>query len=162
MKQIIIKGLKALLILTLLALAVLLVFGLVMLIGWTWWVGFFVLVGLFGLILGLVVLRKYLKRRKEKMFVHQIIQQDESIRKGLSPNDQDAAKELQVRWKEAIDALRKSHLRKYGNPLYVLPWYMVIGESGSGKTTAIKSARLSSPFAEVRRTSGISGTRTRI
>ena len=36
---------------------------------------------------------------------------------------------------------------------------MVIGESGSGKTTAIESARLSSPFAEVSRTSGISGTR---
>ena len=35
----------------------------------------------------------------------------------------------------------------------------MIGESGSGKTTSIKSARLSSPFAEVSRTSGISGTR---
>ncbi|MCP4295916.1 MAG: type VI secretion system protein ImpL, partial [Proteobacteria bacterium] len=52
-----------------------------------------------------------------------------------------------------------SHLRKHGNPLYVLPWYLVIGESGSGKSTAIGSARLSSTFAEVNRTSGISGTR---
>jgi type VI secretion system protein ImpL len=58
-----------------------------------------------------------------------------------------------------MTALKQSHLKKLGNPLYVLPWYMVIGESGSGKTTAIESARLSSPFAEVSRTSGISGTR---
>ncbi len=36
---------------------------------------------------------------------------------------------------------------------------MIVGESGSGKTTAIKSANLSSPFAEISRTSGISGTR---
>ena len=34
-----------------------------------------------------------------------------------------------------------------------------MGESGSGKTTSIGSAKLSSPFAEVTRTSGISGTR---
>ncbi len=159
MKQILIKACKVLLILTLLALAVLLVFGLVMLIGWSWWVGIFLLLALVGLALGMVVLRKFLKRRQEKMFVHQIIEQDESMRRGMAPQDQDTAKELQARWKEAIDALRKSHLRKHGNPLYVLPWYMVIGESGSGKTTAIQSARLSSTFAEVSRTSGISGTR---
>ncbi|MFN2199348.1 MAG: type VI secretion protein IcmF/TssM N-terminal domain-containing protein, partial [Anaerolineales bacterium] len=159
MKQTLVLILKGLLALTIVALALLLVFGLVLLIGWPWWVGFFVLVGLAGLTLGIVVLRKFLKRRQEQMFVHQIIEQDESAAKRMAPQEQNASKELQARWKEAIDALRKSHLRKYGNPLYVLPWYMVIGESGSGKTTAIKSARLSSPFAEVTRTSGISGTR---
>ena len=159
MKQILIKIFKGLLVITVLALIVLLVFGLVMIAGWSWWVGFFLLLGLAGIGLGFLVLRKYLKRRQEQMFVHQIIAQDESMRQNMSSKDLNTAKELQARWKEAIDALRKSHLRKYGNPLYVLPWYMVIGESGSGKTTAIKSARLSSPFAEVSRTSGISGTR---
>ncbi len=159
MKQMLVMILKGLLVFTLVALALLLVFGLVLLIGWPWWVGFFVLLGLVGLILGFVVLRKFLKRRQEQMFVHQVIEQDESAYKRMAPQEQNTAKELQGRWKEAIDALRKSHLRKYGNPLYVLPWYMVIGESGSGKTTAIKSARLSSPFAEVTRTSGVSGTR---
>ena len=159
MKRILMKVLKGILLLTIVLLVLLLVFGLVMLIGWPWWVGFFVLLGLIGLTLGLLVLKKYLKRRREQMFVHQIIEQDDLAAKRLAPQEQDAAKELQARWKEAIEALRKSHLRKHGNPLYVLPWYMVIGESGSGKTTAIKSARLSSPFAEVTRTSGISGTR---
>ncbi|MGD9367852.1 MAG: type VI secretion protein IcmF/TssM N-terminal domain-containing protein, partial [Desulfobacteraceae bacterium] len=159
MKQLLLKIFKGLLVIGVLLLAVLLVFGLVLLIGWPWWVGFFVLLGLIGLLLGGLVLRKILKRRREQMFVHQIVEQDEAAYKHLAPKEQDAAKELQGRWKEAIEALRKSHLRKYGNPLYVLPWYMVIGESGSGKTTAIESARLTSPFAEVTRTSGISGTR---
>jgi type VI secretion system protein ImpL len=144
---------------TLLALAALLLFGLVLWIGWPWWVGFFAAIGLAGLLLGILAARKILVRRREQMFVHQVIAQDESMQQGLAPKEQDAAKELQARWKEAIDALRRSHLRKQGNPLYVLPWYMVIGESGSGKTTAIQSARLSSPFAEMTRTSGISGTR---
>ncbi|MEJ2038496.1 MAG: type VI secretion protein IcmF/TssM N-terminal domain-containing protein [Desulfosarcinaceae bacterium] len=159
MKQLLGKIFKILLVITLLGLAVLMVFGLALLLGWPWWVGFFLLVGLVGILVGVMVLRKMFVRRREQNFVHQIIEQDESIRQHMAAKDQDTARELQGRWKEAIDALRRSHLRKFGNPLYVLPWYMVIGESGSGKTTAIQSARLSSPFAEVSRTSGISGTR---
>lgn len=159
MKELLVQIAKIGLILMLVLLAVLLVFGLVLLIGWPWWVGFFVMVGLVGVLFGILMIRKIWARRREQMFVHQIIQQDESMRQSMAPKDQDTARELQARWKEAVDALRHSHLRKFGNPLYVLPWYMVIGESGSGKTTAIKSARLSSPFAEMSRTSGISGTR---
>jgi type VI secretion system protein ImpL len=136
-----------------------LVFWLVLALGWTWWVGIFILLGLLGLVLILIVLRKILLRRREQRFVQQVIAQDEAFRKTLGDKEKEGSKELQDRWKEAITALRKSHLKKYGNPLYVLPWYMVIGESGSGKTTAIQSARLSSPFVEIRRTSGISGTR---
>ena len=159
MKQIISLILKGLLVLVVVVLALLIIFGAVLLIGWPWWVGIFILLGIVGVALLVLVLRKLLKRRSEQMFVQQVIAQDEAGYAALSPDEKSSAKELQARWKEAIDALRKSHLRKFGNPLYVLPWYMVIGESGSGKTTAIKSARLSSPFAEVTRTSGISGTR---
>ena len=136
-----------------------LVFWLVLALGWTWWVGVFILSGILGIVLILLVLRKIFLRRREQRFVQQVIAQDEAYRKTLGDKEKEGSKELQDRWKEAITALRKSHLKKYGNPLYVLPWYMVIGESGSGKTTAIQSARLSSPFVEIRRTSGISGTR---
>ncbi len=121
--------------------------------------GIFLLLILVGLGIGFLFFRKLWLRRKEQQFVQQVIEQDESQLKKLSGKEKDDLKELQDRWKEAMEALRRSHLRKQGNPLYVLPWYMVIGESGSGKTTAITSARLSSPFAEVNRTSGISGTR---
>ncbi len=159
MKQMLVTISKALLVLTLAVLAVLLVFGLVLLIGWPWWVGLFLLIGLIGLILAALVLRNYLRRRREQMFVHQVIAQDESMRRRMAPQEQNVAAELQARWKEAVEALRRSHLRQHGNPLYVLPWYMVIGESGSGKTTAIQSARLSSPFAQMTRAAGISGTR---
>ena len=159
MKQHIIKILKVFLIVTLILFAVLLVFGLVLGIGWPWWVGFFILMGLLGIGVGIVFLKKVLGRRREQRFVNQVIEQDQHYLKSLGDKERKSSQELQDRWKEAMETLRKSHLRKYGNPLYVLPWYMVIGESGSGKTTAIKSARLSSPFAEVSRTSGISGTK---
>jgi type VI secretion system protein ImpL len=159
MKQLIIKILKIFLIVTLILFAVLLVFGLVLGIGWPWWAGLFILTGVIGLWLGIVFFKKVWLRRREQQFVSQVIEQDEHYLKSLGDKERKNSKELQDRWKEAMEALRKSHLKKYGNPLYVLPWYMVIGESGSGKTTAIKSARLSSPFAEISRTSGISGTR---
>lgn len=53
------------------------------------------------------------------------------------------------KWKTAVATLRRSNLRGQGNPLYALPWYMVIGQSGTGKTTALTRARLSSPIQKV-------------
>ncbi|BBO88779.1 type VI secretion protein IcmF/TssM N-terminal domain-containing protein [Desulfosarcina ovata] len=159
MKTLIIKILKVSLVLLLIALALLLIFGLVLMIGWPLWVGIFFVIGVIGIVLGIVFVKKLFSRKNEQRFVQQIIAQDESRIQGLSSGEQAGSRELQQRWAESIDTLRKSHLRKYGNPLYVLPWYMIIGESGCGKTTAIKGAELSSPFAEVSRASGISGTR---
>ncbi|MGA1842666.1 MAG: type VI secretion protein IcmF/TssM N-terminal domain-containing protein, partial [bacterium] len=159
MKDIFLKALKIFLIFLLIALAVLLVFGLVIYLKWPPWMGFFILLGVIGLVIALILLRKIWLKRKEKLFVQTIIDQDEAHLRSLALKDKDQLKQLQDRWKESIETLRHSNLRKYGNPLYVLPWYLVIGESASGKTTAIKSARLSSPFTEVNQISGISGTR---
>jgi type VI secretion system protein ImpL len=138
---------------------VLVVFGLVLWLNWPLWVGLFLLLGLAALGVALFALMKVLSRRKEQHFVQQVIEQDEVRIKNLSAKERDEVKVLQERWKEAVETLKRSHLRKLGNPLYVLPWYMVIGESGSGKTTAINSAKLSSPFVEVKRVQGISGTK---
>lgn len=159
MKDIFLKALKIFLLFMLIALAILLVFGLVLYLDWPLWVGFFILLGLIGLVIALILLRKIWLKRKEKLFVQTIIDQDEAYLKSLAQKDKDQLRQLQDHWKESIETLRHSNLRKYGNPLYVLPWYLVIGESGSGKTTAIQSARLSSPFTEVNQISGISGTR---
>jgi type VI secretion system protein ImpL len=158
-KDIFLKFLKIFLIAVAVVLAILVVFGVVLILDWPWWTGVFLLVGLLGLGIGFLFLRKIWLRRREQRFVQQVIEHDEAHLRTLAGKEREDLKELQDRWREAVETLRRSHLRKYGNPLYVLPWYLVIGESGSGKTTAISSARLSSPFAEVSRTSGLSGTR---
>ena len=159
MKQILIKIFKIFLVLTAVILGLLLVFGITLALGWPWWVGLFILVGILGIWLGVIFFKKLWLRRREQQFVNQVIEQDDQYLQHMSTKEKEHHQELQLRWKEAMVALKQSHLKKRGNPLYVLPWYMLIGESGSGKTTAIESARLSSPFAEVSRTSGISGTR---
>lgn len=138
---------------------VLLVFLLVLFLGWPKWVSAFLLLGLVGILIGILFLKKLMLRRREQRFVHQIIEQDEAMAKNLAAKDLEQHRELQEQWKKSVEMLRRSHLKKAGNPLYVLPWYLVIGESGSGKTTSLNSARLSSPFVEVNRISGISGTR---
>lgn len=149
---------KFLLIVSLLLIIGFVTFGLVLWMKWPWWVGAFFLIGYAGLYLGWIFIRKILLRRKEQQFVNQVIEQDEQYIKGLDHVQEDML-DLQRRWKDAIDALKASHLNKLGNPLYVLPWYMVIGESRSGKSTAIQSAELSAPFTEINRTGGIGGTR---
>ncbi|MCP4622062.1 MAG: type VI secretion system protein ImpL [bacterium] len=159
MKQILIKIFKIFLVLTAVVLGLLLIFGIALALGWPWWVGLFILVGILGIWLSVIFFKKIWLRRREQQFVNQVIEQDDQYLKQMNAKEKEHHQELQHRWKEAMVALKQSHLKKLGNPLYVLPWYMVIGESGSGKTTAIESARLSSPFAEVSRTSGISGTR---
>lgn len=61
---------------------------------------------------------------------------------------QDLLEDLQQNWASGVETLRRSHLSQEGNPLYVLPWFLVLGESGSGKSAALKHAHLRSPFAE--------------
>ncbi|MEA5113321.1 MAG: type VI secretion protein IcmF/TssM N-terminal domain-containing protein [Geobacteraceae bacterium] len=147
------------LVLTACVLVALLVFGAVLVLDWPLWVGFFLLLLLAGLWLGCRFLRKLLKKRREENFVSDMAEQDMARMRAVSAREKNEIKELHDRWKEAVERLRASHLKKFGNPLYVLPWYMVIGESGSGKTTSLNSARIATPFADFGRVRGISGTR---
>src|SRR3984957_11865119 len=69
--------------------------------------------------------------------------------------------QLAARFQEAIGALRKSN--KGAKGLLELPWYMIIGPPGSGKTTALSNSGLEFPLADrfgktaVR---GVGGTRS--
>lgn len=67
---------------------------------------------------------------------------------------------LRRQWNSALQDLKKSKLAKKGDPTYVLPWYLVIGGQGSGKTTALTRARLSSPVKDVDQNAAIEPTKT--
>ncbi|MCX5855855.1 MAG: hypothetical protein NTZ24_15015, partial [Deltaproteobacteria bacterium] len=127
--------------------------------GWPWWMGVTIFAGVVGLVIAAVFLKRYLMRRREKKFVRRVVELDESAINQIPLHERQQLQELQQNWKESVELLRDSYLRKKGNPLYALPWYLVIGESGSGKTSAIKSARLSSPLSDIARTAGITATR---
>ncbi|HFQ81454.1 MAG TPA: type VI secretion system protein ImpL [Desulfobacterales bacterium] len=159
MNKILQKTIKSSLIIAALLLVALLITGLVLILDWPWWTALPLLLLLLGVVAGAVFLKKILLRKKEQQFVEQIVAQDAMQTNSMTGQDKQASQLLQDQWKASIERLKQSHLKKIGNPLYVLPWYLIIGESGSGKTTAIKSARLSSPFADAAQVSGLSGTR---
>ena len=68
--------------------------------------------------------------------------------------------EMKDKLRDAMGALRKSKLgRKH---LYELPWYVMIGPPGSGKTTAIVNSGLQFPLADAHgkaAVGGVGGTR---
>jgi type VI secretion system protein ImpL len=79
---------------------------------------------------------------------------------GLSKNDaqHDAAQQLDIqtadeakllkkRFDEALVILRKSRRKGGTGGIYELPWYVIIGPPGSGKTTALLNSGLEFPLA---------------
>ncbi len=112
-----------------------------------------------GILFGYFAVKKLLIRRNEKKFVQTVINQEETFSKKTVDKEPYNSGEAENQWKDSIAKLKKSHLRKYGNPLYVLPWYIIMGESRSGKTSAIKNSNLSSALTDVSPATIISGTK---
>lgn len=154
------KAIKYLLISALVLLCALLIWALMLYVlglEVQWWIKAIILTCVAAALVITFLLRKLWLKRRERKFVDGIIGMDK-MPGSISALD-DASRELRKRFKEAVSTLKKSHLKGHGNPLYVLPWYLIVGKSGSGKSTAIKSARLPSPFGDINRISGIEGTR---
>lgn len=149
MKHMLLAAAKIFLVLLLLAGAAVGAFWLAHREGWPWWMALVLLAGLFGCILLGLFLKRWFYRRRERQFVKRVIDQDKERLDAAGAAEARSAYELQERWREALQVLKQSSLTKLGNPLYALPWYLMLGESGSGKTTAIRSARLHSPFTDV-------------
>ncbi|MDQ7031990.1 MAG: type VI secretion protein IcmF/TssM N-terminal domain-containing protein [Desulfonauticus sp.] len=126
---------------------------------WPVWASAIIFAGFLGFVLLILFLRRYFLRKRERKFIERIIARDRATIEGAPEIKRLKLLELQEHWKESIEKLQQSHLRKLGNPLYVLPWFLVLGESRNGKTSAIKNGRVASALTEVSRAAGIAGTR---
>ena len=77
------------------------------------------------------------------------------------PDEQADIEAMQAEFAKAVEALKRSKLgRASRDALAVLPWYLIIGPPGAGKTTALRASGLKFPYLSKRGgVRGIGGTR---
>ncbi|MEA2698948.1 MAG: type secretion system protein ImpL, partial [Myxococcales bacterium] len=79
---------------------------------------------------------------------------------GMRPDLQAEIAAMESEFNKAVGALKSSKLGRTGrDALGLLPWYVMIGPSASGKTTAIRSSGLKLPYGKGGKVRGVGGTR---
>lgn len=71
---------------------------------------------------------------------------------------QNDVRNLEAGMNDAVATLKKSTGKK-GDALYDLPWYIIIGPPGAGKTTALRESGLKFPLTSNKAVRGVGGTR---
>lgn len=82
----------------------------------------------------------------------------------VDPRIEEESKQIQQHFDQALDILKISKKQKHSEhvPIHELPWYIIIGPPGSGKTTALINSGLRFPLADTmgqQPLKGIGGTR---
>jgi hypothetical protein len=93
------------------------------------------------LFLGGYALWNWLQRRKQNARLGGELQQSTTAApRGMSATDLAKLDSLRKRFQEGVEAFRSR-----GKDLYTLPWYVIIGEPGSGKTEAVRHCNVGFP-----------------
>ncbi|WP_339560942.1 type VI secretion system protein [Pseudomonas sp. EA_65y_Pfl1_P113] len=118
----------------LLAVLALLIWGVVLYQGWPLWYVPLIFVGIIGsvMVVRWVGRRWYAWRLRMRM-------SDER-----PENRADHAPNIDRDWTSGIRLLRQSRLSRLGSPLYVLPWFLTLGGSSSGKSSLLANSGLTS------------------
>jgi type VI secretion system protein ImpL len=134
--------------------------GLLILIAWTLkivfqaalplWIPIVATVVIGGVSLTLFLLQRVRAARAAKALERAIGVQGEQQAQSARPDLRPQIQELQKQVQGGINALKASKLgkgrRSGAAALYSLPWYVIIGPPGAGKTTALKHSGLVFPF----------------
>ncbi len=102
---------------------------------------------LIALTLAIIFARRIFVRRRHREQIQKIVTLDTTGMEGEGYNTGSTL--LENRWERAISIIRTSYLGRWGNPLYALPWYMLMGKTGAGKSSAVKYAGLNSMQTDV-------------
>lgn len=119
---------------------------------------------LIGLFFGVVVLRHWLAWRRNRKMIRSLME-SESLGALTDNRSSDEVEQIRERFETAMRVMQESSIESSGSAKYLadLPWYIIIGPPGAGKTTILKNSGLQFPLAErlgVDPVSGIGGTRS--
>ncbi|GFK95779.1 hypothetical protein NNJEOMEG_03647 [Fundidesulfovibrio magnetotacticus] len=117
--------------------------------GWPDWAAAAIGVGAAGIIVGVVFLRRWWFRRRERQFVKRVVEQDTAAISAAQGEQARLLRDVEDRFAKAVEILRASQLRQQGDPVYVKPWFLVMGETGAGKSLALRRAKLASILTDV-------------
>jgi type VI secretion system protein ImpL len=109
----------------------------------------------------IIILLKKMKDTQKAGQIEHSISSSSSDSQILSPEKRAEIEQFKKQLEAAISALKNSKLGrgKSGKAaLYRLPWYMIIGPSAAGKTTAIQNSGLEFPYGKDS-VKGVGGTR---
>ena len=113
---------------------------------------------------GIWGVKKLLARRAAKKLENAIVQQASQQAMNARPERRAEIQDLQKKLQEGLSAIKTSKTGAGGKigaaALYAMPWYMIIGPPGAGKTTALKHSGLAFPTgAGAGGVRGVGGTR---
>ncbi|HMD75302.1 MAG TPA: type VI secretion system membrane subunit TssM [Steroidobacteraceae bacterium] len=98
------------------------------------------------MIWGLVALVKWLRARLAGVKLAQAVVENAAPAAGAASATSRESVQLRERFEEAVETLKKT--QKDGRSLYDLPWYVIIGPPGSGKTTVLINSGLKFPLEQ--------------
>ncbi len=110
---------------------------------------------------GWLFVRRLRAERASRALEDALANQAASLERRARPDRQPVLRALAAQFQHALSTLRTSKLAQgRGGALYALPWYVMIGPPGTGKSTAIRQSGLSFPLAgEQDGVRGVGGTR---
>ena len=110
------------------------------------------------LLVAWIVGRRLRAMLKARALERELLKQAQQQALDARPEKRPEVLEVQVQMQRALAALKTSRLGASGeSALYSLPWYMIIGPPGAGKTTALKHSGLVFPVLDPRSGGGIRG-----
>ncbi len=119
----------------------------------------FAVTGLLLVAAAMVIAQKVMAVRSALLIEQKLKAQAQEQVASARPDQRADVQAVQGQLDEAIQALKTSRLGK--GALYKLPWYMIIGPPGSGKSTALQESGLNFPYTSQGKKGvrGVGGTR---
>ena len=107
------------------------------------------------------VLYKLLSAQKAASAIERSLREQASAHAGgARPDLRGEIAAMEAEFERAVQTLKSSKLGRSGrDALGLLPWYVMIGPSASGKTTAIRNSGIKMPLGKSGKVRGVGGTR---
>jgi type VI secretion system protein ImpL len=129
--------------------------GIMIFMGESWVTGAQIAVILFVIWILFMIIKRAIVRHRAKQRVSELIATTEETAEN-EPKTESVAKRIKSQFSDSDPVnqqfnkfeklLKTTALKKQGDPLYVLPWYLMVGMPGSGKSSALSHADLSAPL----------------